>query len=67
MRKHMGWYLGHFPGAKKVRNDLVRINSLADVERIIHAALDNPEAFNNEAEVLQEETYDSALDLTCAS
>jgi tRNA-dihydrouridine synthase len=66
MRKHMGWYLGHFPGAKKVRNDLVRINSLADVERIIHAALDNPEAFNNETDVLQEETYDSALDLTCA-
>jgi tRNA-dihydrouridine synthase B len=66
MRKHMGWYLGHFPGAKKVRNDLVRINSLADVERIIHAALDNPEAFNYETDVLQEETYDSALDLTCA-
>jgi tRNA-dihydrouridine synthase len=66
MRKHMGWYLGHFPGAKQIRNDLVRINSLADVERIIHAALDNPEVFNNETDVLQEETYDSALDLTCA-
>ena len=66
MRKHMGWYLGHFPGAKQVRNELVRINSLADVERIIYAALENPESFKDQAESLQEETYDSALDLTCA-
>ncbi len=49
MRKHMSWYLGHFHGAKQVRNALVRINSLADVERIIHAALENPEAFKEEA------------------
>ncbi len=42
LRKHMGWYLGHFPGAKQVRNALVRINSLSDVEQIIQQALDNP-------------------------
>jgi len=40
LRKHMGWYLGHFRGAKRVRNELVRINSLADVECIIMAALE---------------------------
>jgi tRNA-dihydrouridine synthase B len=66
MRKHMGWYLGHFPGAKQVRSELVRINSLADVERVIRTALDNPAAFKDEAESLQEETLDSELDLTCA-
>jgi tRNA-dihydrouridine synthase B len=66
MRKHMGWYLGHFPGAKQVRSELVRINSLADVERIIRTALDNPEAFRDEAESLQEETLVSELDLSCA-
>lgn len=48
LRKHMGWYLGHFPGAKQVRNALVRIDSLADVERIIHAALDNPDAYQDD-------------------
>jgi tRNA-dihydrouridine synthase len=67
MRKHMGWYLGHFPGAKRVRNDLVRINSLADVERIIRAALDNPEAFQDEGIAAPfDEAHDSELDLTCA-
>lgn len=67
LRKHMGWYLGHFHGAKQVRNALVRINSLADVEQIIHTALDNPEAFNNEETIVpQEEVLDSELDLTCA-
>src|SRR5215471_10904631 len=50
MRKHLGWYLGHFPGAKQVRSDLVRVNSLADVEHIIHSALDNPQAFQDENE-----------------
>jgi tRNA-dihydrouridine synthase B len=66
MRKHMGWYLGHFPGAKQVRSALVRINSLADVERIIHAALENPEAFKEvEAEAFQEDVRDSELDLSC--
>ncbi len=67
LRKHMGWYLGHFPGAKQVRNSLVRINSLADVERIIAEALDNPCTFGDEGqEVASEEPQDSALDLSCA-
>ncbi|HLJ34262.1 MAG TPA: tRNA-dihydrouridine synthase, partial [Ktedonobacteraceae bacterium] len=48
LRKHMGWYLGHFPGAKRIRNELVRINSLADVEYIILAALQEPEKFDDE-------------------
>jgi tRNA-dihydrouridine synthase len=48
MRKHMGWYLGHFPGAKQVRSELVRIDALADVERIIHAALNNPDAYRDD-------------------
>jgi tRNA-dihydrouridine synthase B len=66
MRKHMGWYLGHFPGAKHVRSELVRINSLADVERIIYNALDNPDAFKDEAmEAPLEETRDPELDLSC--
>lgn len=66
MRKHLGWYLGHFPGAKQVRNDLVRVNSLVDVERIIHAALDNPQSFKDEDESQQEVIIDPELDLTCA-
>jgi tRNA-dihydrouridine synthase B len=65
MRKHMGWYLGHFHGAKQVRNALVRINSLADVERIIHAALDNPAAFEEATEGAIDEARDSELDLSC--
>ncbi len=60
LRKHMGWYLGHFPGAKRVRNDLVRIHSLADVERIITAALERPD---DEQEDLTENTSDLELDL----
>jgi tRNA-dihydrouridine synthase B len=66
MRKHLGWYLGHFPGAKQVRNDLVRVNSLADVERIIHTAVDNPQAFQDKSEFQQEAIVDPELDLTCA-
>ncbi|HEX9131141.1 MAG TPA: tRNA-dihydrouridine synthase [Ktedonobacteraceae bacterium] len=66
MRKHMGWYLGHFPGAKQVRSELVRINSLADVERIIYAALDNPDAFKDAGmETPLEEARDPELDLSC--
>ncbi len=66
MRKHMGWYLGYFPGAKQVRSELVRINSLADVERIIYAALDNPDALKDEGmEALLEEARDPELDLSC--
>ena len=67
LRKHMGWYLGHFPGARQVRNALVRINSLADVERIIHEALETPYTFNDEGpEIPIEEPRDSELDLSCA-
>lgn len=71
MRKHMGWYLGHFPGAKQVRNALVRINNLADVERIIHAALENPEAFDddrpNEQNEQVEEMRDPELEMVCST
>lgn len=67
LRKHMGWYLGHFRGAKRVRNELVRINSLADVERIITAALDRGEENDEDGLVApQEETQDSQLDVSCA-
>ena len=67
LRKHMGWYLGHFRGAKRIRNELVRINSLADVERIIQAALDSPETGDDDGlEAAQEAVRDSELDLTCA-
>ena len=38
LRKHMGWYLGHFQATKRVRNELVHTNSLSDVEQIIFAA-----------------------------
>jgi tRNA-dihydrouridine synthase B len=67
LRKHMGWYLGHFPGAKRVRSELVRINSLADVEQIIRHALDHPEAFGDEGlDIPMETLRDPELDLTCA-
>ncbi len=66
LRKHMGWYLGHFPGAKQIRNALVRINSLADVEEIIRTALVQPEHFDSDImEVPEEELHDSELDATC--
>src|SRR5438045_7355771 len=67
LRKHMGWYLGHFRGAKRIRNELVRINSLADVERIITAALDKGRKNEEEGLVApQEETQDFQLDVSCA-
>jgi tRNA-dihydrouridine synthase len=67
LRKHMGWYLGHFPGAKRVRNELVRINSLADVEQIIQHALEHPEAVGDEGpETPVEDLRDPELDLACA-
>lgn len=67
LRKHTGWYLGHFPGAKQVRNALVRINSLADVERIITDALDHPYTFSDEGQdVATGKPQDSELDLSCA-
>lgn len=55
MRKHMGWYLGHFPGAKRIRNDLVHVNSLTEVEQIIQIALDHPEIFEDEGQETQKE------------
>lgn len=69
MRKHMGWYLGHFPGAKRVRNELVRINSLAEVEEIIQHALEDPASASNDTEekMPEIEVYDSSLDLTCSA
>ena len=66
LRKHMGWYLGHFCGAKRVRNELVRINSLADVERIIMAALEEQDDVEDGADYALEEVRDTELDLTCA-
>ena len=66
LRKHMGWYLGHFPGAKHVRNELVHINSLADVERIIQHAIEHPEEGSDEAASPLEEVQDAELDLSCA-
>jgi tRNA-dihydrouridine synthase B len=67
LRKHMGWYLGHFPGAKHVRNELVRINSLADVEQIIQHALKHPETSGDEESgVSIEALHDPELDLACA-
>lgn len=67
LRKHMGWYLGHFPGAKRIRNELVRITSLADVERIIMAALESAEEDDENGQLpLQEEISNSELDVTYA-
>lgn len=66
LRKHMGWYLGHFPGAKHVRNELVHINSLADVERIIQHAIEHPEEGSDEVASPLEDIQDTELDLSCA-
>ncbi len=67
LRKHMGWYLGHFPGAKQIRNELVRIHSLADVERTILTALAEPEQFGDEGfDIAMDEVHDPELDMTCA-
>ncbi|GCE03792.1 tRNA dihydrouridine synthase [Dictyobacter aurantiacus] len=69
MRKHMGWYLGHFPGAKRVRNELVRINNLAQVEEIIQRALDQPEEIDDPeiAAAPPIEVHDTSLDLSCTA
>jgi tRNA-dihydrouridine synthase B len=67
LRKHMGWYLGHFHGAKRVRNELVRINSLADVERVIQAALERQDDIDTDADdPLMRELRDPEADLSCA-
>jgi tRNA-dihydrouridine synthase B len=70
LRKHMGWYLGHFPGAKRVRNELVRINSLAEVERIILDALNRPpesELESGMTDIVMDELHDPELDASCAA
>jgi len=69
MRKHMGWYLGHFPGAKRVRNELVRINNLAEVETIIQNALNEPGEIDDMmvAEAPAIEVHDSSLDFSCTA
>lgn len=68
LRKHMGWYLGHFAGAKRVRNELVRINSLAQVEDIIHTELERSEdGEENLPETQEEEMQDPEFDMSCAS
>lgn len=33
MRKHLGWYVQGLPGAKKLRKDLVRVESIGDIEK----------------------------------
>lgn len=37
MRKHLGWYFKGFPDARKLRAKLIEIESLEDVERILHS------------------------------
>ena len=69
LRKHMGWYLGHFPGAKQVRTELVHINSLTDVEQIIERALTQPAKDADEIEdsiASAEELNDPELNASCA-
>jgi tRNA-dihydrouridine synthase B len=35
MRKHLGWYFGGFEGAKQLRSDLVRVNTLDEMKHIL--------------------------------
>lgn len=35
MRKHLCWYVSGLPNAKKLRQELVRVNSLEDVKKIL--------------------------------
>ena len=67
LRKQMGWYLGHFPGAKQIRNELVRINSLANVEEIVQRALNHPEFYPDEETPRERVTPMPLPDLSCAS
>lgn len=68
MRKHMGWYLGHFAGAKRVRNELVHINNLTEVEEIIQRALTDVGELDDQAtEAPAIEVHDSSLDLSCTA
>lgn len=36
MRKHLGWYFTNFEGAKQLRNELVRVNSLEEMKTILN-------------------------------
>ncbi len=35
MRKHLGWYAKDFPHAAEIRNELMQVNNIEDVEKII--------------------------------
>ena len=35
MRKHLAWYIKDFPHAAEVRNQLMRVNNIDDVKKII--------------------------------
>jgi nifR3 family TIM-barrel protein len=35
MRKHLGWYAKDFPHASEVRNELMQVNSIDDVKKIL--------------------------------
>ncbi len=37
MRKHLGWYFGGFDGAKQLRADLVRVNTIDEMRKILDA------------------------------
>lgn len=36
MRKHLLWYVKGFPGAKNLREELVRVESLEDIEKVLN-------------------------------
>jgi tRNA-dihydrouridine synthase B len=39
MRKHLGWYAKDFPHAAEVRNDLMQVNNIEDVKKILTKTL----------------------------
>lgn len=39
MRKHLAWYVRGFPGAAQLRHDLVRVNSLAEIQTLLDRPL----------------------------
>jgi nifR3 family TIM-barrel protein len=39
MRKHLGWYAKNFPHAAEIRNELMQVNSIDDVKKIISSIL----------------------------
>jgi len=44
MRKHLAWYVRGFPGAAQLRHDLVRVNSLAEIQTLLDRPLPLPPA-----------------------